>query len=78
MRQMTLYGVSSAPCARTKVESYTFHDLRHEALSRLAERGNFSILELTAISGQKMLQMLKRFMHLQAAKLVDKLARAPR
>jgi integrase len=77
VRRMTLYSVFAAACARAKVENYTFHDLRHEALSRLAERGDFSVLELAAVSGHKTLQMLKRYTHLQAAKLADKLARAP-
>lgn len=77
VRRMTLYSVFAAACARAKIENYTFHDLRHEALSRLAERGDFNVLELAAVSGHKTLQMLKRYTHLQAAKLADKLARSP-
>lgn len=50
-----------------------FHDLRHEALSRLAERGDLSVLELAAVSGHKTLQMLKRYTHLQAEDLAKKL-----
>jgi integrase len=50
-----------------------FHDLRHEALSRLAERGDLSVLELASVSGHKTLQMLKRYTHLQAEKLAEKL-----
>jgi integrase len=76
VRRMTLYSVFAAACARAKVENYTFHDLRHEALSRLAERGDFNVLELAAVSGHKTLQMLKRYTHLQAAKLADKLAKS--
>ncbi|MBW7900328.1 MAG: site-specific integrase [Rhodocyclaceae bacterium] len=77
VRRMTLYSVFSAACARAGIENLTFHDLRHEALSRLAERGDFNVLELAAVSGHKTLQMLKRYTHLQATKLADKLARAP-
>lgn len=46
-----------------------FHDLRHEAISRLAERDdlNLSTLELASISGHKTLQMLKRYAHLRNA-----------
>lgn len=51
----------------------TFHDLRHEALSRLAERGDLSVIELASISGHKTLQMLKRYTHLQAENLAKKL-----
>lgn len=50
-----------------------FHDLRHEALSRLAERGDLSVLELAAVSGHKTLQMLKRYTHLHAEDLAKKL-----
>lgn len=46
-----------------------FHDLRHEAISRLAERDDLklSTLELASISGHKTLQMLKRYAHLRNA-----------
>lgn len=45
-----------------------FHDLRHEALSRLFEPG-LNPLEVAAISGHKTPQMLKRHTHLRAAEL---------
>lgn len=50
-----------------------FHDLRHEAISRLFERGTLDMLEIAAISGHKSLSMLKRYTHLRAARLVRKL-----
>lgn len=50
-----------------------FHDLRHEAVSRLFELGTFDMMEVAAISGHKSLSMLKRYTHLKAAKLVKKL-----
>ena len=49
-----------------------FHDLRHEAVSRLVEAG-LSDQEVSAISGHKSMQMLKRYTHLRAEELVDKL-----
>lgn len=58
---------------RAGIKDLHFHDLRHEALSRLAERGSLSVLELTAISGHKTLQMLKRYTHLRAEDLAQKL-----
>jgi len=73
--RMTLYGVFKAACDRAKIVDFTFHDLRHEALSRLAERGDFNVLELAAVSGHKTLQMLERYTHLQAERLADKLAK---
>lgn len=51
-----------------------FHDLRHEAVSRLVEAG-FSDQEVSAISGHKSMQMLKRYTHLRAEDLVHRLDR---
>jgi integrase len=49
-----------------------FHDLRHEAVSRLVE-GGLSDQEVASISGHKSMQMLKRYTHLRAEELVAKL-----
>jgi integrase len=49
-----------------------FHDLRHEAVSRLFERG-LNPMEVAAISGHKTLAMLQRYTHLRAEDLVLKL-----
>lgn len=74
LQRMTLFHAFKAALVRAGVSNYTYHDLRHEGLSRLAERGDFSVLELAAVSGHRTLQMLKRYTHLQAEKLADKLA----
>lgn len=50
-----------------------FHDLRHEAISRLFELGTLDMMEIAAISGHKSLSMLKRYTHLKAQRLVRKL-----
>lgn len=71
--KQTLYSAFAGACRRARIEDYRWHDLRHEALSRLAERGDFSVLELAAISGHRTLQMLKRYTHLQAERLATKL-----
>ncbi|HEY0843433.1 site-specific integrase [Methylotenera sp.] len=55
------------------IEDLHFHDLRHEAVSRLFELGTLDMLEVAAISGHKSLSMLKRYTHLRAANLVRKL-----
>lgn len=73
VERLTLYHAFIAACKRADINDYTWHDLRHECLSRLAERGDLSMLELAAISGHKTLQMLKRYTHLQAEKLAQKL-----
>ena len=50
-----------------------FHDLRHEATSRLFEKG-LNVMEVAAITGHKTLDMLKRYTHLRAEDLAKKLA----
>jgi len=50
---------------RAGIENFRFHDLRHEATSRLFERG-LNIMQVAAITGHKDLKMLKRYTHLRA------------
>ena len=54
------------------IEGLRFHDLRHEAVSRLVEAG-LGDQEVSAISGHKSMQMLKRYTHLRAEDLVERL-----
>jgi len=54
-----------------------FHDLRHEAASRLAERGDLELLEVAAVTGHKDLRMLQRYTHLSAMRIAQKLAASP-
>ena len=49
-----------------------WHDLRHEAASRLFERG-LHPLEVASITGHKSMQMLKRYTHLKPQDLLAKL-----
>lgn len=58
---------------RLKIENLHFHDLRHEAVSRLFELGTLDMMEIAAISGHRSLSMLKRYTHLKANRLVNKL-----
>ncbi|MEY2342922.1 site-specific integrase [Acidithiobacillus sp. IBUN Pt1247-S3] len=55
-------------CKRAVVEGLRFHDLRHEATSRLFEKG-LNPMQVAAITGHKTLQMLKRYTHLRAEDL---------
>jgi integrase len=50
-----------------------FHDLRHEAISRMFEKG-MSHMEVSAISGHKSLLVLRKYTHLNIEYLRDKLA----
>jgi integrase len=54
------------------IKGLRFHDLRHEAVSRLVEAG-LGDQEVAAISGHKSMQMLKRYTHLRAEDLVERL-----
>lgn len=56
-------------CKRADIKGLRFHDLRHEAVSRLFEKG-LNPMQVATISGHKTLQMLKRYTHLRAEDLV--------
>ncbi|MBA5604956.1 site-specific integrase [Duganella sp. FT3S] len=57
---------------RANVRDVRFHDLRHEATSRLFEKG-LNVMEVAAITGHRTLDMLKRYTHLRAEDLARKL-----
>lgn len=57
-------------CRKAGIEDLRSHDLRHEATSRLFERG-LDVMQVKSITGHKSLQMLSRYTHLKA----DELAR---
>ncbi len=59
-------------CKRAGIEDLRFHDLRHEATSRLFEKG-FNPMEVSTITGHKTLQMLKRYTHLRAEDLAKRM-----
>lgn len=58
---------------RADLENFHFHDLRHEATSRFFETGKFNSMEVASITGHNDLRMLKRYTHLDASKLAEKL-----
>lgn len=59
-------------CERADIQDLHFHDLRHEATSRIAEKLD-NILELSAVTGHKTVQMLRRYYHPRATDLAKKL-----
>lgn len=75
-----VFGISGAhvsksfreTCEKLKIEDLRWHDLRHEACSRLFEKG-LNPMEVASITGHKTLQMLKRYTHLKAEDLARKL-----
>ncbi|MGF6723016.1 integrase [Paraburkholderia sp. GAS41] len=61
---------------RAGIEDFRFHDTRHEATSRLFERG-FNDTEVATITGHKTRAMLARYTHLRAKDLVRRLDDPP-
>lgn len=57
---------------RASIDDLRFHDLRHEATTRLFEKG-LNIMEVASITGHKDLRMLRRYTHLKAEELAKKL-----
>jgi integrase len=62
----------SRACKRASLRNLHFHDLRHEAISRLFEKG-LSLAEVATISGHKTWTMLRRYTHLSAENIAKKL-----
>lgn len=60
------------------IEGLHFHDLRHEAISRLFENTDLDLMEIRVISGHESLSMLARYTHLRAANLAERLDGVPR
>jgi len=54
------------------MEDWRFHDLRHEATSRLFEKG-LNTMEVASITGHEDLRMLKRYTHIKPESLVARL-----
>jgi integrase len=59
---------------RAGIVDLHFHDLRHEAISRLFERG-LSLPEVALISGHRDPRMLLRYTHLEVSNVAAKLKR---
>lgn len=73
LEKQTLYSSFKTACRRAGVPSFRWHDIRHEALSRLGDRGDLTVIDMAAVSGHKTLQMLKKYTHLNAEKLALRL-----
>ena len=59
-------------CKRVGIKSASFHTLRHEAISRLFEKG-LNPMEVSAISGHKSMQVLKRYTHIKTIYLLERM-----
>jgi integrase len=68
-------GINSAwrkVVKRAYLLDFRFHDLRHEATSRLFEKG-LTAIEVASITGHKTMTMLMRYTHLKLASLIEKI-----
>lgn len=65
----TFNKVWSNTLKKAGLEDFKFHDLRHEATSRFVEAG-LSDQQVSAITGHKSMQMLRRYTHLRNEDLV--------
>lgn len=64
----TISSIFPRACQALGIEDLRFHDLRHEGVSRLFERG-FKIEQVSMVSGHRDWKMLKRYTQLKAADL---------
>jgi len=78
----SVFGIDKANITRNMliaarkagIEDLRFHDLRHEATSRLFENTDLDVMEVRAITGHKAMQMLARYSHLRTSRLAERLA----
>ena len=71
---MELDSISQAfrrVCELASIKDLRFHDLRHEATSRLFECG-LDLMEVSSITGHKDLPMLRNYTHSKASELAKK------
>ncbi len=62
----------SRAATRAGIPNLRFHDLRHESVSRLFEKG-LNSMEVASVSGHRTLSMLKRYTHLRVESLAQRL-----
>ncbi len=65
-------------CDHAGIEGLHFHDLRHEATSRLFERTDLDLMEIRRITGHESIQMLARYTHFRSNDLAHRLDGMPR
>jgi integrase len=73
LNKTTLSAAIERARKKAKLEDFHFHDLRHMAITRLAEKLP-NLIELSAVSGHRSLSMLKRYYHPNAELLAQKIA----
>lgn len=69
---MTMHNCFTDACKRAEIKDLHFHDLRHTATTKLAEKLP-NVIELASVTGHQTIQMLKRYYHPNAQLLAKKL-----
>lgn len=72
VKGLTLHAALRKACARAEIVDFHWHDLRHTAITRMAQKLP-NVIELAAVSGHRSLAMLKRYYHPSATDLAHKL-----
>ena len=78
VKESTISWTWREVCKKVGITGLTFHDLRHEAISRLFENTDLDAMEIARISGHRTLSMLSRYTHLRAHHLAERMDGAPR
>ena len=78
MTEDAITRAMSVACRTAGITGLTFHDLRHEAISRLFENTDLDAMEIARISGHRTLSMLSRYTHLRAHHLAERMDGTPR
>jgi integrase len=73
LNKTTLSAAIERARKKAGLEDFHFHDLRHMAITSLAERLP-NLIELSAVSGHKSLTMLKRYYHPNPEQLARKIS----
>lgn len=77
VRADSISKMFSRLCKKVGIENLRLHDSRHETASRLAEAG-FTPFEISAVTGQKSWETIKRYTHVRPSSLRDKVSAAIR
>ncbi|RQT48498.1 tyrosine-type recombinase/integrase [Burkholderia cepacia] len=72
VKGLMLHAALRNACARAGIVDFHWHDLRHTAITRMAQKLP-NVIELAAVSGHRSLAMLKRYYHPSATDLARKL-----
>lgn len=72
VNQDGLIRAMASACKDAGIKDFVFHDLRHEATSRMVEAG-LSLLEVQSITGHSNAEMVRRYTHVDTLHLARKL-----